>query len=60
MRVDSESLKNLGLRIPHPRPLLLRNVIVSQQVQHPVDDQQLQFRLDIVTGLGSLDLSPLK
>jgi hypothetical protein len=60
MRVDSKSLKNLGLRIPHPRPLLLRNVIVSQQVQHPVDHQQLQFRLDVVTGLGSLNLSPLK
>ena len=53
-------LKNLGLDSPHLRPLLLCNVIVPQQVQHPVDDQQLQFPPDAVTGLGSLRLSAME
>ena len=60
MRFDSQGLENLSLDGPHLRPQFLRHVVVSQEVQHPVDDQQLQLCLGIVTNVRSLSRSAME
>jgi hypothetical protein len=60
MHFNFQGLENLSLYGPHPGPLFLRTVIVSQEVQHPVGDQQLQFCLGVVAGVGGLSLSAMK
>ena len=39
----SNGSQDFGLRLPHARLILGGGVVVSQQVQHAVDGQQLQF-----------------
>jgi len=60
MHIDSQNLEDLGLGGPHLHSLILRQVIVSQQMQDPMHDQQLQFRPHVVAGRRCLSISTME
>jgi len=53
----SQAFQDLGLDRPHFRFLILFSMIVAQQMQHTMNDQQLQLILNWMTARSCLSLS---
>jgi len=58
--LNPQALENFSLGSPHLRPPFRRHIVVPHQVQHPVDDQQLQLHIHTVTGVRRLSLSAVE